>query len=152
MQIRTTCLLLTAILAASSLPALAQDSDIKDKISMAMSSDIRTEAEIARDRNRKPVETLEFFGLKDDMRVLELLPGGGWYTKLLAPVLAEKGEFYIAYGTSRVQKQLQDKAGFEQLQVLGEGTKMGRPEGSRFYNASNTDLDVKNVDNAFVGA
>jgi predicted methyltransferase len=122
---------------------------VKTKLETAMASDIRTKADTDRDRNRQPVETLEFFGLRDDMKVVELIPGGGWYTKLLAPVLAEKGEFYIAYGTSRVQKQLQDKAGFEQLQVLGEGTKMGRPEGARFYAASNTDLDIKNVDIVF---
>jgi predicted methyltransferase len=122
---------------------------VKTKLETAMASDIRTEADTDRDRNRKPVETLEFFGLRDDMKVVELIPGGGWYTMLLAPVLAEKGEFYIAYGTSRVQAKLQDKAGFEQLQVLGEDTKMGRPEGARFYAASNTDLDVKNVDIVF---
>jgi predicted methyltransferase len=122
---------------------------VKAKLETAMTSDIRTKADTDRDRNRQPVETLEFFGLRDDMRVVELIPGGGWYTKLLAPVLAEKGEFYIAYGTSRVQARLQDKAGFEQLQVLGEGAKLERPEGSRFYTASNTDLDVKNVDIVF---
>ena len=122
---------------------------VKTKLEAAMASDIRTEADTDRDRNRQPIETLEFFGLRDDMKVIELIPGGGWYTKLLAPVLAEKGEFYIAYGTSRVQKQLQDKAGFEQLQILGEDAKMGRPEGARFYAASNTELDIKNVDIVF---
>lgn len=58
--------------------AIAQDSRLADKIRAAMAADIRTEAEVARDANRLPVETLQFFGLEDDMRVLELLPGGGW--------------------------------------------------------------------------
>ena len=70
-------------------PVFAQESDVVAKIEAAMSADIRTEAEMARDRNRRPVETLTFFGLQDDMRVIELLPGGGWYTKILAPVLKE---------------------------------------------------------------
>jgi predicted methyltransferase len=124
----------------------AEFSTVKAKLDTAMASDIRTAAETDRDRNRKPVETLEFFGLRDDMKVVELLPGGGWYTKLLAPVLADEGKFYSAYGASRTQEKLGDTAGFEKMQVLAEDAKLGRPEGSRFYVASNTDLGVKNVD------
>ena len=67
--------LLVAMLAVWSLPAIAQQSNVKERVMAAMADDIRNEAEIARDRNRKPVETLEFFRLEDDMRVLELLPG-----------------------------------------------------------------------------
>ena len=52
----------------------------------------RTEAERARDVYRHPRETLEFFGLRDDMTVIELSPGEGWYTAVLAPVLAERGK------------------------------------------------------------
>ena len=37
---------------------------------------IRPTADTARGRNRRPLETLEFFGLRDDMKVVELLPGG----------------------------------------------------------------------------
>lgn len=73
-----------------------------EKIDAAMKGDIRTADEKSRDRERKPRQTLEFFGLRDDMRVLELIPSGGWYTKILAPVLAEKGELYVAIGTARV--------------------------------------------------
>ena len=62
--------------------ALAADdaSPLEAKLKAAMESDIRSEKEVERDRNRKPLETLEFFGLRDDMKVVELLPGGGWYT------------------------------------------------------------------------
>ncbi len=146
MQIRTTCLLLTAILAASSLPALAQDSDIKDKISMAMASDIRTEAEIARDRNRKPVETLEFFGLKDDMRVLELVPGGGWYTKLLAPTLRDNGELFVAIGTSSVEKNLLSIDGFDHVNVLQVDAELDRNGPFRTSNISAFEFGVSNID------
>jgi predicted methyltransferase len=133
------------LLLSTSLQASDFDA-IKTKLEAAMAADIRSEAEVARDDNRKPIETLEFFGLRDDMKVVELLPGGGWYTKLLAPVLADKGEFYVAYGTSRVKKNLKGKPGFEKMEITAEDAELGRPEGSRFYTASNTDLGVKNVD------
>ena len=51
----------------------------------------RTEAERARDVFRKPAETLAHFGVRSDMTVLELWPGGGWYTKILAPYLRDHG-------------------------------------------------------------
>jgi len=127
--------------------AMADDFDaVKAKLKTAMSSDIRTEADIARDKNRKPVATLEFFGLRDDMKVIELLPGGGWYTKLLAPVLAEKGKLAIAYGTGGAQAALEDAPGADTLKIAASSAKIGRPEGARFYAASNTDLGIKNVD------
>ena len=52
---------------------------------------------IARNAVRRPVETLEFFGLKPDMTVLEILPALGWYTEILAPYLAEQGRLYVAH-------------------------------------------------------
>lgn len=48
-----------------------------------------------RDQYRHPVETLEFFGLKPDMTVLEYGPGAGWYTELLAPMLAARGKLIV---------------------------------------------------------
>jgi len=110
-----------AMLAVWSLPSIAQQSSVNEKIMAAMADDIRTEAEVARDRNRKPVDTLEFFRLKDDMRVLELMPGGGWYTKILAPTLRENGELYLAIGTGRVQENLLSQDGFDHVKVLDIG-------------------------------
>ena len=78
----------------------------KAKLEAAMKNDIRTDAEIARDSNRKPLDTLDFFGLRDDMKIVELVPGGGWYTKLLVPTVAEKGEYYAAFGTGRIKDRL----------------------------------------------
>ncbi len=77
-------------------------SPMGQKIEAAVKSDIRTAEERARDDDRKPRQTLEFFGLTDDMRVVELVPSGGWYTKILGQVLAEKGELYVAIGTTRI--------------------------------------------------
>lgn len=105
-------------------PVFAQESDVVAKIEAAMSADIRTEAEMARDRNRRPVETLTFFGLQDDMRVIELLPGGGWYTKILAPVLKEKGELYVAIGTGNVERNLLQQPGFEDVEAIDIGVEL----------------------------
>jgi predicted methyltransferase len=61
----------------------------------------RSAANKARDRYRHPKETLEFFGLQPDMTVVEIWPGGGWYTDILAPVLRERGKLYAAqYGSA----------------------------------------------------
>lgn len=57
----------------------------------------RSEANIARNAARHPVETLDFFGLRPDMTVLEILPAVGWYTEILAPYLAAQGRFYVAH-------------------------------------------------------
>ena len=52
---------------------------------------LRSEREIARDKYRHPYETLSFFGLKSHMTVAEIQPGGGWYTRIIAPYLRDKG-------------------------------------------------------------
>jgi predicted methyltransferase len=57
----------------------------------------RDPANIARNAWRHPVETLSFFGIRDDMTVVEVWPGrDGWYTEILAPYLREKGVLYAA--------------------------------------------------------
>jgi predicted methyltransferase len=68
---------------------------VEQKLQLAMKSQMRSEAEVKRDRNRTPMQALKFWGFKDDMRVIELVPASGWYTKLLAPILAERGELYL---------------------------------------------------------
>jgi predicted methyltransferase len=57
----------------------------------------RSDANKARDEFRHPRQTLEFFGLTDSSSVIELSPGGGWYTEVLAPVLAKNGKLYAAH-------------------------------------------------------
>ena len=56
----------------------------------------RSDAEKARDRSRHPVETLAFFGIREDMTVIEIWPGGGWYTRILAPFMKGRGKLYLA--------------------------------------------------------
>ena len=63
----------------------------------ALAGEHREPRNVARDEFRHPRETLEFFGLREDMTVVELYPGGGWYTEVLAPLLAPKGEYFAAH-------------------------------------------------------
>jgi len=119
------------------------------KLKDAMQADVRSEAEMERDRNRNPVKTLEFYGLRDDMTVVELLPGGGWYTKLLAPVLRENGELYVALGTGRVKENVLNQDGFDQVNVVAEEAKIYRPEGSRTYAIEVDSLGVEDADIVF---
>ncbi|MFC1695369.1 class I SAM-dependent methyltransferase [Pseudomonadota bacterium] len=139
----------TLLLLVSGLVQAADYSAVKTKLEAAMEADVRTEAEMERDRNRRPVETLEFFGLRDDMKVVELLPGGGWYTKLLAPVLAENGEFYVALGTGRVEEAVLSQQGFDQVKVVAQEARIYRPEGSRTYALEMEGLEVNDADIVF---
>jgi predicted methyltransferase len=67
-----------------------------DFIDDAVASNHRSDKNKARDIYRHPAETLRFFGLKEDMHVLEILPGRAWYTEILAPALKEKGSLTAA--------------------------------------------------------
>ncbi|WP_439101173.1 class I SAM-dependent methyltransferase [Congregibacter sp.] len=136
-------LLVVAALVAIS-PAYA--ADIDDKIAAALSAESRPEAHRSRDRNRKPLETLKFFGLKDDMRVLELIPGGGWYTRVLAPVLAENGKLYVSLGAGRLKSGLLTEPGFDAVTVVDDDANMRRESGARYYTMDAIDLDVDDMD------
>jgi len=139
--------ILSVLLLAAAATAGADDfSATAEKIRAAMASDIRGEADTVRDANRLPVETLEFFGLRDDMKIVELIPGGGWYTKLLAPVMAEKGEFYVALGTGKVKADLAGKPGFERMHIVAEDARIYQPEGSEVYMLEINGLGVTGAD------
>lgn len=62
---------------------------------LAIESDRRSEDNKARDDYRHPSEILQFFGVKEDMVVLEIGPGAGWYSEILAPFLAGQGELIV---------------------------------------------------------
>ncbi len=67
----------------------------------AISAPTRTAAHIARDRYRHPAETLAFFGVEPDDTVVEIWPGGGWYTEILAPYVLKGGGTYYAVAPNR---------------------------------------------------
>ncbi len=86
--------LLSMLLAAS---AHAEPNNPSDtKLLQAINGEHRSAANKGRDVYRKPQKTLSWLGLKNDMRVVEITPGGGWYTEILAPYLRENGTFYAA--------------------------------------------------------
>ena len=63
----------------------------------ALDAPHRSAANRARDVWRHPLQTLQFFGLQPQQTVVELTPGGGWYTEILAPYLRPQGRFYAAH-------------------------------------------------------
>lgn len=72
-------------------PALADDS-----LNAVLDGAHRDDAAKARDVYRHPKQTLAFFGIEPDMTVVEIWPGGGWYSDILAPYLKAKGTYIAA--------------------------------------------------------
>ena len=96
----------------------AEPTPMELKIQASIDHDRRTDADRERDRNRQPKEVLTFVGLQNDMHVLELLPGSGWYTKILGPVLEENGKLYLSIGTNSVSAMIADKPGFSTTEII----------------------------------
>jgi predicted methyltransferase len=135
------------LIASASFSSFAADNfeATANKIKSAMSAEIRNGKDKKRDENRLPLQTLEFFGLRDDMKVVELVPGGGWYTKILAPVVADKGQYYGALYTGPIKK-LAEKSGFKKIKILAEDSKLYKKEGAEFYSLEASTLGVTDVD------
>ncbi len=75
----------------------AEGDETGEKLKNIVSGGHRNPESIARNQYRHPVETLMWFGMRDDMTVVEISPGGGgWYTEVLAPFLRDKGKLYVA--------------------------------------------------------
>ncbi|MBB1440715.1 class I SAM-dependent methyltransferase, partial [Shewanella sp. SG41-4] len=69
---------------------------VNSALAKAVASEFRTAENKLRDQYRHPAETLAFFDIKPEQTVIELWPGGGWYAEILAPYLAEKGQYVAA--------------------------------------------------------
>jgi len=139
--------LVTFCFVGVSLVSQAENFDAtREKIESAMAGANRPDKDAVRDKNRKPVETLEFFGLRDDMTIIELLPGAGWYTRILAPVMRKNGKLSVAYGTGRIQENLLGNDGFDKVRVLAEDAKLYRPEDARFYTLENATIKARKTD------
>jgi predicted methyltransferase len=105
---------LAALLAFTCVGAGAEDA-----LRGAIAGAHRTPAFVARDAVRKPYEELMFVGLRPDATVVEISPGGGYWTEILAPYLGDKGKLYVAQyplesvkgraGYERAHKAFQDK-------------------------------------------
>lgn len=102
----------------------ANPTPFQQRVIEAMNGEIRTAEDRARDANRMPAEVLEFFGMRDDMTVIEILPAGGWYTKILGPVLKENGKLYVAHPPGFYADAFQrvaDLPGLEEVEELNWG-------------------------------
>ena len=94
---RNACLMgmLAGLWLVAPLPGQAAETDAA-RLRAVIAGDHREAKNKARDVFRHPFETLEFFGLSPDMTVVEIYPGGGWYTEILAPYLKGRGRYYAA--------------------------------------------------------
>jgi len=92
----------------------------------AINGDQRSDENKARDKFRHPKETLAFFGFRSDMTVVEIWPGGGWYTEILAPALKASGKFYAAQYSPNPSYGYQRRYYGAFLTKLGENPKLYR--------------------------
>lgn len=96
MKIILSMALMLSLASCSSSKKKATSATLPTSIAEAVQPDFRTEANRQRDSYRHPLETLTFFGLMPTMTVVEIWPSGGWYTEILAPLLAAQGKYIIA--------------------------------------------------------
>lgn len=95
-----------SVLATTSMFAAADDSALKQ----VMAGEWRSADDKARDAERRPLESLTFWGLKPGASVLEVQPGGGWWTRILAPYAARTGGRYTATAADLNNPSLSDAA------------------------------------------
>lgn len=95
---KQTCLLLLAC--AALLAASCSTTSTRETTAAALDNILagsqRSAENSARDRYRHPKETLLFFGIRPEMKVLEVWPEPGWYTEVIAPLVRERGQYYAA--------------------------------------------------------
>lgn len=120
---------LAAVAASISLSGQALAHSTHIHLDKELAGDHRSDKNKARDSFRNPEQTLAFFGFERDMTVVELAPGGGWYTEILAPALKGKGTLYGAhypdtgkdnyYSKSRrnLEKKLASNAVFSEVKL-----------------------------------
>ncbi len=124
----------------------AQAQTTEEKIAAALELEYRTEAERARDRNRRPARALAFMGLEDDMKVFEFGPGGGWYTKILAPVLRERGELIVGYPEEWLADLGELRTAPEYAKVREVAMDMGWDDDELVYTFEEIDFESKKLD------
>jgi predicted methyltransferase len=85
--------------------AFAGSVSFAERVALGMEGEHRSDENKARDQFRHPAETLEFFGIEEGMTVMEIWPGGGWYTEILAPAMRNHGTLIIATWDPEVEGQ-----------------------------------------------
>ncbi|MCH7815940.1 MAG: class I SAM-dependent methyltransferase [Proteobacteria bacterium] len=97
------------------------------KVEQYLQGSIREAAEVARDPNRKPAEVLEFFGLEDGMKVLEISPAGGYWTKFLGPLLCNNGgELVVSVGINNAfRNRVMTLDGLDCVSAINDAISLG---------------------------
>jgi predicted methyltransferase len=115
---RRTAVALLLSLALAPLRLVAAPADDADgaRLAAVIAGPQRSDANRARDAARHPFETLRFFGLAPAQTVVEIAPGGGWYTEILAPYLREQGKLFAAHypANSADEERRVSRARFEE--------------------------------------
>jgi predicted methyltransferase len=95
---KQTCLLLlaSALLLAASCSTTSTRETTAAALDNILAGSQRSAENSARDRYRHPKETLLFFGIRPEMKVLEVWPEPGWYTEVIAPLVRERGQYFAA--------------------------------------------------------
>jgi predicted methyltransferase len=92
--------------------AVTEEASINGDIDAILAADHRSADNSARDGQRHPKETLAFFGVTPSQTVVELWPGGGWYTEILAPLVRDEGKLIVTnYPTDGDPEAYQTKSG-----------------------------------------
>lgn len=99
----------------ASVDAVVKESDGISLWEELLTAGHRSDKNKQRDEYRNPKETLEFFGIKPGMTVVEIAPGGGWYTEIISPLLGPQGTLYAAHfdPNSSVEYYRNSRAKFE---------------------------------------
>ncbi len=105
----TLCLFASVAISPAGFAALENTPNTATALKAAIDGSQRSAANKERDKYRHPFETLTFFGIKPDMTVIEISPGDGWYTEILAPFSKDRGKLYEAAGSGRSATALESK-------------------------------------------
>ena len=88
---------LVAFMLLTSIPLATSWADDQSTLAQLLKAPYRTHANVVRDIHRHPIETLTFFGVRDNSTVVEILPGSrGYYLEILAPYLNARGVYIAA--------------------------------------------------------
>ncbi len=105
-MIRSICAMILGLCLGNGLLAQQQLApSMAEKVEAAMLGEHRSESNQARNRYRHPVGTLTALGLQESMTVMEIWPGGGWYTEVLAPVMRDNGSLIVASYDTEIPDQ-----------------------------------------------
>ena len=83
------------------------NASISPALQAAVDASTRDAKNRLRDQYRHPAQTLAFFGVKPTQTVIEITPGGGWYSEILAPYLKDSGHYVAAVYDDKIPDQPQ---------------------------------------------